>query len=53
MITYVDVFSELIDDEGKLADEYSNDGIHLSDRGYQKILPTIFKAIINSLTSLL
>ena len=52
-VTYVDIFSELIDDEGKLSDIYSNDGIHLSDRGYQKILPTIFNVIMSSLTPLL
>ena len=52
-VTYVDIFSELIDDEGKLSDIYSNDGIHLSDRGYQKILPTIFNVIMSSLTPFL
>jgi len=52
-IIYVDIFSLLIDAEGKLADEHSNDGIHLSDRGYQKILPTVFKMIMNYLISLI
>jgi len=45
-ITYLDVFSELVDKEGKLAEEYSNDGVHLGDRGYQKLIPIIFKTIM-------
>ena len=45
-IANLDVFSELLDREGKLAGEYSNDGIHLSDRGYQKLIPSVFKAIM-------
>ena len=45
-IAYLDVFSELVDEKGKLALEYSNDGAHLSDRGYQKLIPIIFKAIM-------
>lgn len=51
-IIHVDIYSELLDNEGKLADQYSNDGIHLSDRGYQKILPQIFTAIMGCLTSI-
>lgn len=52
-VIYVDIFSELTDGEGKLADEYSNDGIHLSDRGYQKILPTVFESIMSCLIPIL
>jgi lysophospholipase L1-like esterase len=36
-IVFLDLFSELID-EGVLVAEYSNDGVHLSDRGYQKLI---------------
>ena len=52
-IAYLDVFSDLVDDEGKLAEEYSNDGVHLSDRGYQKLIPLIFRTIMNHLEQLL
>ena len=52
-IAYLDVFSELVDEEGKLAEEYSNDGAHISDRGYQKLIPLIFRAIMIHLEKLL
>ena len=45
-VEYIDVFSELLDSEGKLADEYSNDGIHLSDLGYRKISQPIYRSLI-------
>lgn len=48
-VDLLDVFSELVDPEGKLSDTYSNDGIHLSDRGYQKLIPLIFRAIMKHL----
>ena len=51
--TYLDVFSELVDDGGKLAEEYSNDGAHLSDRGYQQLIPVIFQAIMIHVENLL
>ena len=52
-IDCLDVFSELVDGEGKLAEDYSNDGVHLSDRGYQKLIPLIFKAILTNIEPLL
>ena len=52
-IDCLDVFSELVDGEGKLAEDYSNDGVHLSDRGYQKLIPLIFKAILTNIEQLL
>lgn len=52
-VTCLDVFSDLVDDEGKLAEEYSNDGVHLSDRGYQKLIPLIFRTIMNHIEPLL
>ena len=51
-VTYLDFFSELVE-EGKLAEEFSNDGAHLSDRGYQKLIPTIFQAIMSHIEQLL
>ena len=52
-VAYLDVFSELVDDEGKLADKFSNDGVHLSDRGYQKLIPSIFSSIMIHIEPLL
>jgi lysophospholipase L1-like esterase len=45
-VEYIDVFSELIDSEGKLAEEFSNDGIHLSDSGYRKVIQPIYESLI-------
>ena len=36
-LRFIDLFSELLDD-GVLAKEYSNDGVHISDKGYKKII---------------
>jgi lysophospholipase L1-like esterase len=33
-ITFVDVYSALIDENGKLSSEYTNDGLHLMGSGY-------------------
>lgn len=52
-VEYIDVFSELIDSEGKLADDYSNDGIHLSDSGYRKIIQPIYGIIIKLVKEML
>ena len=35
-ITYIDIFSHLLDSSGKLSKEYSNDGLHLLGTGYLK-----------------
>lgn len=48
-VVYLDVFSQLVDAEGKLAKEYSNNGIHLSDKGYRKIMIPIFHALLKIL----
>jgi acyl-CoA thioesterase-1 len=45
---YLDLFSELVDPEGKLSVEYSNDGVHLSDAGYKKIIPPVFMSIMKA-----
>ena len=36
-VRFIELFSEL-SEEGVLAKEYSNDGVHLSDGGYRKII---------------
>lgn len=36
-IHFIDLFAALLE-EGVLAAEYSNDGVHISDRGYAKII---------------
>jgi lysophospholipase L1-like esterase len=52
-VLLVDVFSLLVDDEGKLANEYSNDGVHISDRAYQKLIPVLFNVIMDSISGLI
>lgn len=42
--TYIDVYSKLIDGES-LKDEYSIDGLHLSDKGYEIVTKTIKKHV--------
>lgn len=36
-ITFIDTYEVLKDDEGKLKEEYSEDGLHLNDEGYEVI----------------
>lgn len=36
-LRFIDLFSELLGD-GVLAKEFSNDGVHISDKGYKKII---------------
>ena len=36
-VTYIDVYSELIDKNGNLNIDYTADGLHLSNRGYLKV----------------
>jgi lysophospholipase L1-like esterase len=52
-VKLIDVFSLLVDDEGKLAAEYSNDGVHISDRAYQKLIPVLFNAVLETVSDLL
>ena len=35
-ITYIDIFSHLLDSSGNLGKEYSKDGLHLLGIGYLK-----------------
>jgi len=52
-VKYIDVFSLLVDDEGKLAEEFSNDGVHLSVKAYQKLIPVLFHAIMALISDLI
>ena len=36
-VRFIDLYGELLS-EGVLAEEYSNDGVHISDKGYGKII---------------
>lgn len=45
-VFFFDLFSKLIDD-GVLAGEYSNDGVHLSDRGYRMIISELSDRFIS------
>lgn len=45
-VNYLDIYSVLSDD-GKLKGEYTTDGIHLSEEGYNKILDIIKKELNN------
>lgn len=36
-ITYIDVYSELVDENGLLKLDYTKDGLHLSDKGYEVV----------------
>lgn len=48
-IGYIDIFSILLDAKGKLAEEYSNDGVHLSDLAYKKITNLLFNILIDAI----
>ena len=41
-IKYIDLYSELSDDEGNLKKEYSDDALHLNDEGY-KVVTSVLK----------
>lgn len=43
--TYIDVYSKLIDDDGNLQKEYTEDGIHILDNGYSIITEQIKKNV--------
>ncbi len=44
-VRFIDVFSELLE-EDVLAAEYSNDGVHISDRGYNKLIAILSPLLI-------
>lgn len=46
-ITYIDMYSELVDDNGNLKIEYTTEGLHLTDEGYEKVTGILMKYIDN------
>ena len=44
-ITYIDMFNELVDSDGNLKLEYTEEGLHMSDDGYDKITEVLIKYI--------
>lgn len=44
-VTYIDSFSILVNEEGVLKDNYSDDGLHLIDEGYKVVTKEIMKYI--------
>lgn len=44
-VFYIDVYSSLIDDDGDLRKEYTLDGLHLSDEGYEVVTNILKKYI--------
>ena len=44
-IVYIDVYSQLVDDDDILKSEYTTDGLHISDAGYKKITSILKKYI--------
>ena len=45
-IRWVDLFSALVDCNGKLESRFSNDGAHLTSIGYQTVAQTIFEEVV-------
>jgi len=48
-LTYLDYYSAMIDENGFLKDELSNDGLHPNEKGYQVMGPLAEKAIAAAL----
>lgn len=44
-IQYVDVYNNLIDSEGNLKEDYTKEGLHLTDLGYFKVTSSLVKYI--------
>lgn len=44
-IQYVDVYNNLIDSEGNLKEDYTREGLHLTDLGYFKVTSSLVKYI--------
>lgn len=44
-IQYIDVYNNLLDNDGNLKDIYTNEGLHLSDLGYFKVTTSLNKYI--------
>jgi lysophospholipase L1-like esterase len=49
-LTYLDYYSAMVDDQGFLKDELSNDGLHPNEKGYEVMGPLAKEAIGRALT---
>ena len=47
-VTYINLFDNFLDSSGNLKSEYSNDGLHLNGRGYQKWKEILVKYILTN-----
>ena len=45
LCTYIDMYNELVDDEGNLRLEYTTEGLHISDKGYEVVTEKLMKYI--------
>jgi len=50
-VVCVDLFAATSDSAGRLRDEYSNDGLHLSALGYEAMAEAIFSGAVNGIVS--
>lgn len=50
-ITYIDLYSKLIDDDGNLKLDYTKEGLHLNDNGY-KVITRVIKNVLNKLDNM-
>lgn len=49
-ITYIDVFSHLINEEGNIRLEYTVEGLHLTISGYQKVAEVLMPYVMGDIT---
>lgn len=50
-ITYIDLYSKLIDDDGNLKLDYTKEGLHLNDNGY-KVITRVIKNVLDKLDNM-
>lgn len=50
-ITYIDLYSKLIDDDGNLKLDYTKEGLHLNDKGY-KVITRVIKNVFDKLDNM-
>lgn len=50
-ITYIDLYSKLIDDDGNLKLDYTKEGLHLNDNGY-KVITRVIKNVFDKLDNM-
>ena len=44
-ITYIDIYSKLVDKNDNLAEKYTVDGLHLNDAGYDVVTDILKKYV--------